>query len=323
MVFIYAIIYEVNLLTLVNIYINLMKKYFSYLILVSFFVSTIFTFGISVPTASATATSITPMTISQFVELLITIGVIPANKVTAARAAIASLNSTTMATSTATSSLPYIQVLSPNGGESWAIDLDVPYSITWGSSSQIPVNIGLVYGSNKLCNLTSTPVTSKNTTNTFSILLKKAKCYNNVAGTSTPLVDGSYKVRISYVSATGTIIKDESNAVFKINPILVPSLKLTYPNGGENLVRNHDYDVKYVIKNVGQGYDGYIYLTLLDSSGNVVFNSSKIIRNGIYNLELPSGLTPGAYKVKIKTTTKDLVDVEDISDNFFWISATS
>ena len=275
--------------------------------------------------ALATTVSSSPTTISDLIELLITIGVIEPDKAVAARAVAVQLSATTVTTSLAVStSTSYLQVLSPNGGESFDIDLDVSRSFTWGSTGLSQVNLALVSSNSKtqLCNLNQLPISSLNGTHTYNILLKTAKCYNLITGTSTPVKDGSYKLRVYYTDPSGITIKDESNATFKITPKLIPSLKVTYPNGGENLIRNHEYDVKYKLTNVNSVTNNLIYLYLLDSNGNSVYNSHKAKRSdSTYSLDLPSSLSAGSYKIKLITTTSDdRVEIEDISDNFFWIS---
>jgi hypothetical protein len=301
-----------------------MKKKFIKILLVSFFATSVFTFGLLIPTIPVSAET---MSVSQFVELLITIGAIPADKVVAARALAVNLSSATSTiTSTptivATSSLPYIQVLSPNGGENWDIDVDVAYSITWGSTSKVPVNIGLAPGHGEVCNLTSTPVSSGKTTNTFRVLLKTAKCFNQITGTSSPVIDGTYKVRVSYTNESGKIVSDDSDKSFKILPVLIPSMKVTYPNGSENLIRNREYTIKYTLTNFTKSNDDLIYYYLLDNDGNIVTNGRKVIttaRNFV--LDIPSNITANAYKIKLKLTTNEHVEIEDTSDNFFWISS--
>lgn len=261
------------------------------------------------------------MSISQFIEMLITIGAIAPDKAVSARAVANQFSAPATVISTSTS---YIQVLTPNGGEKWEMDLDLPYSITWGSTGLQQVNIALVSGAknSKTCDLNSTPVNSKNGNNTFKILLKTAKCYDTKMATSTPLASGSYKVRVYFTDSLGNTVKDESNANLTILPKPIPSLKVTYPNGGEQLVRNTEYEVKYKLTNVTNVVNNLIYLYLLDNNGNVAFNSHKTKRSdGIYSLDLPSSLSAGAYKIKLITTTTDeKVEIEDVSDNFFWIS---
>jgi hypothetical protein len=257
------------------------------------------------------------MNLSEFLELLIKLEIIPKDNVSTVRNSVSTLNQTIASTT------PYIQVLSPNGGESWDIDLDLPYTITWGSTGLNKVDVALVSSNAKtpLCNLTSTPITTKDGNNTLKILLKTAMCINSTASSSTPLVDGSYKVRVYGTDSFGTSVKDESNAVFKILPVPIPSLKVTYPNGAERLIRNDEYVVKYTVKNIDDTDDGLIYLYLLDNNGNTAFNSHKLFRkDGTYNLDLSSSLKIGAYKIKLKLTTKDHVELEDMSDNFFWVS---
>jgi len=303
-----------------------MKKYFTHPVLISLVVAVVFVSSSLFPTAIVRAQT---MTVSQFIELLITIGVIAPDKVVAARSAISTLSqvsttttSSTLASASTASSTKYIQVLSPNGGERWEIDLDLPYTITWGATGITEANVALVSTKGAVCNLSQTPVSSKRANNTFSILLKTAKCYDLVTGSSTALADGTYKIRVYTTDISGKKIVDESNTTFKILPVSIPSIKVTYPNGGETLTRNTDYDVKYTVKNVTNVEGNLVYLYLLDSNGNIAFNSHKTLRSDrTYNLELPSSLSAGAYKVKLKTTTAtDHVEIEDISDNFFWIS---
>lgn len=283
-----------------------MKKYLIGILLVTMLV---------VPALAVKAA--TTMTMSQLVELLITVGAIAPDKIVAARALVA----TTASVATSTS---YIQVLTPNGGESWEIDLDVPYEITWGSSGLTQARVALVAssGKNPVCELSIAPISSKNGNHEYSVLLKTAKCYNLTTGTSTPLVSGTYKARVYFTDSLGVTVKDESNATFKILPVAIPSIKVTYPNGEETLKRNDEYDVKYSFKNVTNVVDNMIYLYLLDNNGNIVYNSHKIKRSdGTYSLDLPGSLSAGAYKIKLKTTTSpDKVELEDVSDNFFWIS---
>lgn len=296
-----------------------MKKYLFSLLFVFLFTCS-FSFALS---ASAVTTSSQSLTISQLVELLISIGVISADKAVAARNAVAGLTSSpSPVISTSTS---YVQVLSPNGGESWKIDLSVPYTITWGSSNLAQVFVSLIPSSSRtpICNLSKLPFASKNGNNTLSVLLKSAQCYNLITGTSTPLVDGAYKVRVHYTDSLGTTIKDESNATFKILPRPAPALKVTYPNGAENLTRGDEYNVIYRLTDVNNVLDNMIYLYLYDSEGNMVYNSHKAKRStNTYSLELPSSLKAGAYKIKLKTTVIDdgRVEIEDTSDNFFWVS---
>jgi hypothetical protein len=297
-------------------------KSFLNLILIFSVISVIFLGGFFTPSVKAEAQG---LTISQLVELLITIGAITPEKAAVARSVVANLNlsvtSSTSTTAIATSSLPYIQVLAPNGGESWHLASTSPYKITWGASSQIPVSLALISSVSKIpaCNLSTSTILSKKTGNTFNLILNTAKCYNQVTGTSSPVTDGSYKVRISYTNSAGQIVKDESNAFFKILPLSVPTIKVTYPNGGENLLRNKDYTVKYSAKDIDSTET--IYLYLLDSNGREVYSSHKLIAsNGTYVFKIPSSLETGAYKIKLKVNTYDDKIAEDVGDNFFWVS---
>jgi hypothetical protein len=301
-----------------------MKKHFLSLLLAVLVSVGIVTAGTQVQ--AVTSVPVQPTTISQLVELLISIGVIAPDKAVSARAAAVNLgkvaaSNAIVSASTVSTSTAYIQVLKPNGGESWEIDLDVPYQISWGSSGLSHVRIALVDSKNVPCEISLSPFTSKDGDHNKDLLLKNALCYNLNTGSSTPLKDGTYKVRVYFTDARGVTVKDESNSTFRILPVPIPSIKVTYPNGGESLVRNTDYDIKYSLTNVDDSIDGLIYMYLLDNNGNIAFNSHKLMRNGLYDLEFPGSLSAGAYKVKLKLTTKDeRVEIEDTSDNFFWVS---
>jgi hypothetical protein len=283
----------------------------------------IFISSVSIPAYNLKAQSVS--SISQLIELLITIGAIAPDKAVSARAVGLELSSkpitpvsTTHIISTSTS---YLQVLAPNGAEKWEMDLDLPYSITWGSAGLKQVNVALVSTAknSSICNLNQSPVNSKDGNNTFKILLKTAKCYNSTTGSSTPLLSGTYKVRVYYSDSMNNTVKDESNATFTILPIPNPSMKVTYPNGGEQLLSNSTYNIKYTLKDTTDGKT--VYLDLVNTQGQSVYNSRKITSKGIYELKIPSSVSVGAYKVKLSTIANNKGEIEDTSDNFFWISS--
>jgi hypothetical protein len=255
------------------------------------------------------------LTISQLVELLISVEAIAPDKIAAARAMAINL----VQVKVATTSAAYIQVLTPSVAADWKLDSDVAYSITWGSQGVSTVHVALVSGKNT-CELNQTPITSNKGDNIFKIKLKGGKCFDLTTGTSTPITDGTYKVKVYGNNSVGEEVSDDSDVNIKIIPVPVPSLKVTYPNGGDNLVRNKEYDFKYTLKNVDDSVDGLIYFWLYDSAGNIVLNSHRLMRDNTYEVDLPFSLPAGAYKIKLKTTTDDQIVIEDMSDNFFWIS---
>lgn len=257
------------------------------------------------------------MTISQLVETLISAGVIPAGGAEVARAVALTLGQSGIASTTASSSTPALQILKPNGGENWQIDLDLPYSITWSPTVKLPVEVSLVATDKKVCHLFSGPILPMNGANSFKVLLRTAKCLNQVTGTSTALVAGSYKARVSYTALGGQIITDESDAIFKILPEPIPLIRVISPNGGETLTRNREYIVKYELKNAKVDNTGLIYFYILDSNGNVVYNSRKKALNGSFKFTPPSTFRAGSYKLRLKLTTSEHVEIEDTSNNFF------
>lgn len=272
--------------------------------------------GLFTPTTS-TVLAAGNMSIAQLVELLISIGAISEDKAPAARTFVASASDQ----STAISGSGYIQVFSPNTAVSWNLDGDTARSITWGSQGVAQVNISFVSGS-KECIVNEQPVASKTTTNLFKVILKNARCFNPAKNTISYLTDGSYRVRVSGYDTTGNLVSDDSDALVKILPIAVPSIVISYPNGGETLIRKEDHVIYYKLKNVTESKDDFIYIYLIDNYGNIAFSNRRLLRTDNVDLaDLPSSLPIGAYRVKLKLITKDDVEIEDLSDSPFWITS--
>jgi hypothetical protein len=169
-----------------------------------------------------------------------------------------------------------------------------------------------------VCNLTPEPILSKVGDNTFSLYLKNAKCYLNPATTTIiSLTDGTYKARVSYTNSGGTVVKSESDATFKILPVQVPTLKVTYPNGNEKLITGKYYDLKYSLGNTAERS---IKVSFLNYQGDSMYSTAIFGGGGKYNLRIPYSLDSGAYKLKMEMTATDGTKIEDTSDNFFWVS---
>jgi hypothetical protein len=257
------------------------------------------------------------MSVTQLIELLISIDVIAPEKAEAARQVAASLDIPIISQNP----LPYLQVLKPNGGESMEMDLDIPYAFSWGASLAVPVNIALVPTKGVVCNLTPTPVLSRRPSDSMNVLLRTARCYDQVKNTSTPLVHGTYKMRVTYAGpklATSTVIKDESDSAFTIKPTPVPAITVTYPNGGEKITRNDYYDIKYTVTDTTD--EEPIYLSLINADGYVIKNAHKFGKNGVFELRIDSTIDEGLYKIRLKTMADDKTEIEDYSDTYFWIS---
>lgn len=307
-----------------------MKKNIISLIFVFVFLS-VFSVSALIPKNTVLAQS---TNISQLVELLISIGVIAPDKAVLARTVISTIATSTIATTSSvvtaispeiklSTTSSFLQITAPNGGEEWQIDLDVPYVVKWNSDSVGLANIAFVSSNSRIgsCLLNPAPVKSRDGANTYNVLLKTAKCYNQTTGTSTELKDGTYRAKVYYKDSFGTTIEDEGNSTFRILPVPIPSLKITSPNGGESWLRNREYEIKYTLNNVDDSIDDLIYYYIMDNNGNNVSNGRKAMRNGKFDLEIPSSLSVGAYKIKLKLTTNKKVPLEDVSDSFFWIAS--
>jgi hypothetical protein len=264
--------------------------------------------------------SAAPASVSELVELLISIGVIGKDKAAAARTAGKGLDQVKAAAATSTA---YIQVLEPSGTENWEYDLDLEYGISWGSSGVVSGNVALVLTKNVLCNLLPSPVNFSDGEDEIDVRLKTLKCYDNFGTISTTtLASGSYKVRVYGKDESGFEVKDESGGSIKVVPVPVPELKLTYPNGGEKLLRSESFTVKYSIKNIEKFEDGNISVQVYNNEGREVYGASKkLSENGQYEkFKFPKSLPAGSYKIKVSAETDSGEILEDTSDNLFWVS---
>lgn len=300
-----------------------MKKYFVSLLLLTI----LFSFS------TITITQADTMTVSQLIELLITSGAIPADKAVAARAVGVSLDVSRPATTTTTTSsgASYLQVILPKLTETWLTDQGMYHPIVWGSTGISSARVALVSSSTKAtktasstvgvnCDLTSSPIISKNGDNTLKVTTPVI-CYDNYGGNKV-LVDGTYRVKITGTDISGKEIKAEGGTVKIISPVL----KVTYPNGGE-ILSHSNYTLKYTLTNASTkkleakllNYQGDIIPLVLKSSV-VRAATSRASSTLSHSFKIPSSVEAGAYKLKLDLMTTNSNRVEDSSDDFFWIS---
>lgn len=266
--------------------------------------------------------SAAPASVSELVELLISIGVIGKDKAAAARTAGKNLDQVKAAAAPSTA---YIQVLEPNGGENWEHDVDVSYDIRWGATGVTSGNVALVMAKNALCNLLPAPMNFRDGETEIEFWLKKYKCYDSFGNVSTTtLAAGSYKLRVYGKDASGFEVKDESNGSIKVVAIPVPELKLSYPNGDEKLLRNDSFTLKYSIKNIDKFDSDPMDIEVYNNEGRKVYATSKrLSENGqVEKFKFPSSLPAGSYKILIRALAEDGTVLEDSSDKLFWLSTS-
>ncbi len=286
------------------------KAIFTSLIVLFLLISVIF------PT---TAKAKTTFSLVDLVDVLISVGAISSDNLVQAKVFAANYDKDQLEPNEAQDS--YIQILDPVKAVVWEMDQDISYEIKWGSEGMVSTRLALV-GSKNTCELTYNPLSTKNGEHTYKILPKNTNCYDLSTAQSTKLMDGSYRLRIYGVNANGGESKKDSSFSINIKPIPIPSIKVTAPNGGENLSRREDYNVKYTLTNFEKSIDDLIYFRLIDKDGNSAYNGHKALRKGTFSIDFPGSLPVGSYKLKLSVTTNEQrVLVEDESDNFFWINS--
>ncbi len=140
----------------------------------------------------------------------------------------------------------FIDVIQPNGHESWA--KGVSYLISWNDNVAEPVNVVLNNGS-------AVDTLAKNVTgSTFSWLIND----------TTPAKEG---YRIKVVSTKDADLVDRSDADFKITNTSAVYLEILQPNGGESWAKNTTHLISWIddmaeATNIELLKDGNIYDTL-------------------------------------------------------------
>ncbi len=212
---------------------------------------------------------------------------------------------------------PTLTLISPNGGENWAI----------GSTHQILW-------------------TSTNLTGNIRILLvgQSSAISSYVIAASVPVIGGvfnwtipstiltgtNYKVYISSLSNSTTPVNnpvyDFSDNVFTISRgSNIPIIRVLAPNGGENWTICSTRNITWTFSNL----TGFVMIQLVEGNLNQVIMTiatSVPVTRGIYAWQIPTTVTPATdYKIKITSLNPGttFAPVFDISDNFFRIGLST
>ncbi|MFA6273261.1 MAG: peptidoglycan-binding protein [Candidatus Paceibacterota bacterium] len=221
---------------------------------------------------------------------------------------------------------PSITVLSPNGGEGW--QTGSTQTIRWSSSNinSAYLHIGLIgpQGTNL------SQVEPHATNNGI---------FNWTLGTGLPV--GQYKITIT--DPNNFSITDQSNSYFTITaPTTQPSITLKRPNGGETFVAGQ------TIPSVGWTAANFPAATTIDSFAFTLISSNNatypltLVKNSmftagfngyynynnsgdssVWNMDIPSNVPAGQYKLKISCASCGAGGIQDISDSYFTIQASN
>lgn len=198
---------------------------------------------------------------------------------------------------------PSLNMMSPNGGESFSVGNSYP--ISWDSEG-ISVSIGLKLVQNDI------------SLGYFATYLPNTGSYtwtiSDLIGGTNILPGNNYEIELRTMS--GTVIKDRSDSVFTINP---PPLILTSPNGGESITLGSTYEVTWE----SFGIYGSIVLKLYQNNVSLGCIQTYIPNTGSYFWTV-SGLTDGSailpgnnYQIEVRTMSGTVI--KDKSDGYITI----
>lgn len=197
------------------------------------------------------------------------------------------------------SAVTSITVVSPDGGEDWAIN--TAHNITWSSGS-LGKYVKLELLKNRVLNRVITPRTPNDGS------------YNWTIG-STQTLGTDYKIRVK--STTKSAYADTSNNNFRISSS-IPSITIVSPNGGENWERG---TIKTISWASSDSPGTNVKIELLKGEATSIINSSTL-NDGSYSWAIPSTQTLGTdYRVRI--TNINNPDYTDTSNNNFTISPST
>jgi len=192
--------------------------------------------------------------------------------------------------------VPTIALISPNGGENWAVGDSAP--VTWVSVGSVSNELVLYYS------------------------VDAGSTWETIA--TNELNDGKYTwivpdepsslVRLKIVDGVRPATSDTSDANFNI--ISSPTLTITSPNGGETYVLGDTMNIAWTSKGLSIGL-----LRIEYSSDNFVTSSimaQDVSNTGTYSWTIPDTALSGA-SIKIRITDQARPEITDTSDAVFRI----
>jgi photosystem II stability/assembly factor-like uncharacterized protein len=192
---------------------------------------------------------------------------------------------------------PNLKVNSPNGGETWTAKYSFP--ITWISNDVVKVNLEYSTNSGSSWIVIDTGIVASN--QTYSWLIPAVSSTN-------------CKVRVYDKSLP--IVGDTSDNTFTI---ILPTISLLSPNGGENWRAGKNYNITWISSNITN-----VKIEFTTNNGiswSTVSNSTPA-SGGVYSWTVPNISAP-VSKIKIADASNALLaDTSDNSFNIFIPSIT-
>ncbi|MBN2035328.1 MAG: hypothetical protein JW768_01165 [Chitinispirillaceae bacterium] len=175
---------------------------------------------------------------------------------------------------------PFIQVVSPNGGEEWEAGRTFP--VRWDANVEGNLKIELIKGTA----VNQTLTTSTPNTGSWNWAIPES------------FTQGSdYKIRITSVQTTS--LRDESNATFTIGPR--SELSVVAPNGGENFEKGTVCEITWT-----DNLSGNVSIILYRDSSIILDIVENTASDGSYNWTIPSTVQSGSnYWVRVVSVDKE------------------
>jgi hypothetical protein len=191
----------------------------------------------------------------------------------------------------------FVEVIQPNGGESWA--RGTAHLISWNDDLSEPVNIELYQGSTKVSDI-ATNVTGS----TYSWAIDPTLATGN-----------NYRI---YVRSTldPTHLYDKSDTKFHITASGGTYVAIYQPNGGETWARGTSHLISW-----NDDFQETVNIELW-KGGSFSSTIASNVSGSTYSWDIPTTTTPGTnYKVKIYSTVDGAL--KDFSDANFTIAASA
>jgi len=190
----------------------------------------------------------------------------------------------------------FVEVIQPNGGESWT--RGNTYLVSWNDDLTEPVNVELWYGNSKVSDL-ATNVTGS--TYYWSI---------------DPTLATGNKYRIYVRSTVDANMYDRSDARFTVAASSGTFVEVIQPNGGETWARGTTHLISW-----NDDVPEPVNIELFKNN-TMVLSIASNVTGSTYSWDIPSTVTPGSkYRIKVYSTVDGTL--KDFSDTYFTIAASA
>jgi hypothetical protein len=226
---------------------------------------------------------------------------------------ISSLLAASLSPTTPTSS---IFVLSPNGGETWKIGETkrVSWSATGISYVKIYIEDNTIYGSGSTNYIYDGAISAS--TGYYDWTIQK----NQLPGSNLTF-PRNYKIRIdggNDTSLNTVVAKDRSDNYFTISTSpTAPSITILSPNGGENLIKEVSYTIKWSSSGFTPDAWAQIQLRNAENPDSIVkvIVISMSMSTGSYEWTISSDVPDGKYLIWMTGPAPSLTDFSDTPFN--------